>query len=592
MLKGDVTSIRQEIDNAEDFRDSHLEQWRNLISRYHGPAFRKNDDEEDDPENFVHEYIALILPRIVHDNPKIRVKSMRPMVQGIASDLMQVGLNRWCRMTNIRTTLERIATDMLLGFGVGMVVNEPRRGYRFADDSDPYLPRLYRISPDRFFIDPAATSIEDARYMGHCYIVDKEDLLEQAKTEDGWNVELIEGMAENSGIDEIRESSKGDRTISDRGELVIYEVWVPEIRDEKVEVLDSSIGVYNAPMNMFNGTIYTILKHQSETKDGTKKVASFVREPRTYWGPRSGPYEVFGVYSVPDDPYPLSPLVALLPQIDDLNSHLRSMRYSASAYKRVIMVDSRNQQLAKDIQDKDDLFVVLADGIDPSQVVPVEVGGITTQQVTYAQQAQDRLDRVSGIHDAMRGNVSGSATATEISIAEGASGVRLSHIKKQFQESVNRVIRSVAWFMFHDQKIEFPVGEDGIPILGAYPDPVFSARSMVGAFDDLDLQIEAMSMERVSEQMMQRRSLELLQIIGNIAGAVIQAPHVKWDQVLSFVGDAMNIPNLSDMIDVNAGQQMRDQMMAQQAQSGVVRPAKSEQVIQGPSSFSKGSLGS
>lgn len=586
MLKGSLTSIREEIEKAETFRDSHMKEWRNLINRFHGPAFRCNDDTEDDPENFVHEYIALILPRLVHDNPKVRVKSMRPMIQGMAADLMQVAINRWCRMTNIRATLERIATDMLLGFGVGLVVNEPTKGYRAGDDADPYLPRLYRISPDRFFVDPAATSVEDARYMGHCYVVDKEDLLNQSRSEEGWNRELIEQMASNAGLDEIRESGGKDRDIPDREEMVVYEVWVPEVRDDVVESIDGATG-----MNMFNGTIYTIIKHQITTDEGNKSTASFAREPRTYWGPRSGPYEIFGVYSVPDDPYPLSPLVALLPQIDDLNSHLRSMRYSASAYKRVIMVDSRNQQLAKDIHDKDDLFVVLADGIDQSQVVPVEVGGITTQQVTYAQQAQDRLDRVSGIHDAMRGNVAGAATATEVSVAESASGMRLSHIRKQFQESVNRVLKSVAWFMFHDQKISFPLGEDGVPIMGAFPDPVFSASAMVGMFDDMDLQIESMSMERVSEQMMQRRALELLQIIGNLASSVVQAPHVKWKEVLSFVGDAMNIPNLGDMIDVNAGNKMRDQMMQQaQQQSGVVKPAASEDAIRGPSTFQRGAL--
>ena len=588
MLKGDLQSIRAEIEAAEDFRDKHLKQWRSLIERFHGPAYREFDEGEDDPENFVHEYVALVLPRIVHDAPKIRVKSARPITQGLAANVMQVALNRWCRMTKIRTTLERIATDMLLGFGVGLVVNEPRKGYRAGDDADPYLPRLYRISPDRFFIDPAATNIEDARYMGHCYIVDKEDLIAQAKDQKDWDTELLERLATNSGVDEIRESSRGDRTIPDREELVVYEVYVPEVRDDDAEEIDGAAGT-----NMFNGTIYTLIKHQFA---GEKTpYMGFARKPRTYWGPRSGPYEIFGVYSVPDDPYPLSPVVAIVPQMDDVNSHLRSMRYSASAYKRIVAVDSRNPKLAQDIRDRDDLFVVLADGIDQSQVVPIEVGGITTQQVNYSQLAQDRLDRVSGIHDAMRGNVKGDATATEIAVAESSSGLRMAHLKRQFQESVNNVIKTVAWFMFHDSKIEFPLGADGIPLLGAAPDPVFTASAMVGIFDDLDFEIETMSMERVSEQMVQRRALEVLQIVGNLAGAVIQAPHVKWKEVMSLVGDAMNIPNLGDLIDTQAGMQMRQQMeqqaAAQQAPRGVVIPSQQETQAQPASRFVRRGLG-
>ena len=549
MLKLDLHSLMREVEAAEDFRDQHLSEWRRLIERFHGPAYRAIDTHEDDPENFVHEYVALLLPRIVHDSPKIRVKSARPVTQSMTAGLLQVGINRWCKMTKVRNTLERIATDMLLGYGVGMVVNEPRKGYRDIDGAEPFLPRLYRISPDRFFMDPAATNVEDVRYMGHCWVIDRDDLLAQAEREDGWDSEIINRVADNSGVDEVREGYSGKREIPDRQELVVYEVFVPEVNDEDIEEIDDALGA-----QVFSGTIYTMIKGQSA--DGKKSDAGFARKPRPYYGPRTGPYTVFGVYTVPDDPYPLSPIMALVPQMDDVNHHLRSMRYSASAYKRLIAVDSRNAKLAQDIRDKDDLYVVLADGIDPTQVVPIEIGGITPQQVQYSAMAQDRLDRVSGIHDAMRGNITGQPTATEVSVAESASGMRMAHLKRQFQECVNESMRNVAWFLFHDRKVMFPLGEDGVPIVGE-PEPMFSASAMVGVFDDLDLDIEAMSMERVSDIVLQKRSMEMLQLIGTLSQQVIAAPHVKWREVMSMVGDAMNIPNLGDLIDQAQVMQMQ-----------------------------------
>lgn len=549
MLKLDLHSLMREVEAAEDFRDQHLSEWRRLIERFHGPAYRAIDTHEDDPENFVHEYVALLLPRIVHDAPKIRVKSARPVTQSMTAGLLQVGINRWCKMTKVRNTLERIATDMLLGYGVGMVVNEPRKGYRDIDGAEPFLPRLYRISPDRFFMDPAATNIEDVRYMGHCWVIDRDDLLAQAEREDGWDSEIINRVADNSGVDEVREGYSGKREIPDRQELVVYEVFVPEVNDEDIEEIDDALGA-----QVFSGTIYTMIKGQSA--DGKKSDAGFARKPRPYYGPRTGPYTVFGVYTVPDDPYPLSPIMALVPQMDDVNHHLRSMRYSASAYKRLIAVDSRNAKLAQDIRDKDDLYVVLADGIDPTQVVPIEIGGITPQQVQYSAMAQDRLDRVSGIHDAMRGNITGQPTATEVSVAESASGMRMAHLKRQFQECVNEAMRNVAWFLFHDRKVVFPLGDDGVPIVGE-PEPLFSASAMVGVFDDLDLDIEAMSMERVSDMVLQKRSLEMLQLIGTLSQQVLAAPHVKWREVMSMVGDAMNIPNLADLIDQARVMQMQ-----------------------------------
>jgi hypothetical protein len=569
MLKLDLHSMMREVEAAEDFRDQHLSEWRRLIERFHGPAYRAIDTHEDDPENFVHEYVALLLPRIVHDSPKIRVKSARPVSQSMTAGLLQVGVNRWCKMTKVRNTLERIATDMLLAYGVGLVVNEPRKGYREIDGAEPFLPRLYRVSPDRFFMDPAATNMEDTRYMGHCWVIDRDDLLAQAEQEDGWDTEVINRVADNSGIDEVREGYSGKREIPDRKEMVVYEVFVPEVRDEDIEEIDAAIGA-----QVFSGTIYTMIKGQSA--DGKKSDAGFARKPRPYYGPRTGPYTVFGVYTVPDDPYPLSPIMALVPQMDDVNHHLRSMRYSASAYKRIIAVDSRNAKLAQDIRDKDDLYVVLADGIDPTQVVPMEIGGITPQQVQYSAMAQDRLDRVSGIHDAMRGNITGQPTATEVSVAESASGMRMAHLKRQFQECVNEVMRNVAWFMFHDRKVAFPVGEDGAAIMGE-PEPIFSASAMVGTFDDLDIDIEAMSMERVSDMVLQKRALEMLQLVGTLSQQVVAAPHVKWNDVMSMVGDAMNIPNLADLIDQQRVMQM--QQGAAQAPQGAQGENTLQQIL-------------
>jgi hypothetical protein len=573
MMKFDLASLVREIESAESFRDTHLVEWKSLIERFHGPSYRESREQMDDPENFILEYIALLLPRIVHDNPTVRVKSARPVSQSEAAGVLQIGINRWCKMVGVRNTLERIATDMLLAYGVALTVNEPRKGYVTSLTEDPYLPRVYRISPDRFFVDPAATHLDEARYMGHCWITDRDDLLASAESDKTWDIDVIERVAANTGVSDVRDDTDIDRNIPDRKELVVYEVWVPELHDEAAELIDAV-----TDRAMFNGTIYTVVKGQAES--GKKANMGMARAPRPYYGPRTGPYTVFGVYTVPDDPYPLSPIMALMPQIDDVNMHLRNMRYSASAYKRLLAVDARNAKMAQDIRDREDLYVVLADNLDPDALRTIEVGGITAQQVQYASMAQDRLDRVSGIHDAMRGNVSGNATATEVQVAESSSGLRISHLKRQFQESVNRCLRSVGWFMFYDEKVVFPVGEDGIAIMGE-PEPIFSSLAMVGVFDDLDIDVEAYSMERVSEGLLQRRSVELLQVIGNISQAVVAAPHVDWKQVLSVVGNAMNMPNLGDMIDMRAVQQMRGQAQqaAAGAQGGASKPRSMQEII-------------
>lgn len=565
MLDTSFDAVRREVESAERFRDVHLASLRSMIERYHGPSYRddRTDPDIDDPENFGHEYVSLVLPRIIHDNPKFRVRLGDPVSEMVFGKRMTLAINRWSRITKLRRTLERVATDMLFNHGVTMTVSEPRSEARQIDGRDPYLPRVYRISPERFFLDPAATSQEDARYMGHCYAVDKSDLLRKARNDQTWDAEAIAAIPSGTDLDEVRDQS--DRDIEERNEIAVYEVWVPEISDEIAEEVDELGG-----NGMVNGTIYTFVKGRGANKDG--KFEGYIRKPIPFYGPRRGPYTLFGVYVVPDDPYPLSPMIAIQSQLTDLNAHLSSVRSSAAAYKRLIMVDARNAKLAQDIKDKPHDYVVLSESLDKDRVVNLEVGGITQQQVQYSQMAQDRLDRVSGIHDAMRGNIQGSATATEVAVAESSATMRMAHLKRQFQEAVDDLARSVMWYMWHDDRIVFPLGREGAEAL-IEANPLFRGGVQIGGWEDLEVEVDAYSMERVSEALVQKRAMELLQITTNVAQGMMAMPFVNWRELLSVVGDAMNVPHLADMIDQQAMQkqmQAMQQAQAMQAQGGAV----------------------
>jgi hypothetical protein len=552
MLDLSFSAMRREIEGAERFRDLHLSSLRSMIEKYHGPAFRddRNDSYVDDPENFGHEYVSLVLPRIIYDTPKFRVKLGNPMLDLIVGKRLQIAINRWARITKLRRTLERVATDMLFSYGVALTVSEPRQEARAFDGKEPYLPRVYRISPERFFMDPGATNIEDARFMGHCYAMDKNDLLELAENDDTWDMDALMSIPTGTDMDEIRNDN--GRDVESRKEFAIYEVWVPESDETISEKIDELIGP-----GMVNGTIYTFVKGRS----GATKWDGYVRKPIPFFGPRQGPYTVFGVYTVPDDPYPLSPLMAIQSQVGDLNSHLTSVRSSAAAYKRIIMVDARNAKLAQDIKDKPHDYIVLSESLDKDKVVNLEIGGITQQQVQYSQMAQDRLDRVSGIHDAMRGNIQGTATATEVAVAESSATMRMAHLKRQFQESVDDLARSVMWFMWHDDRVAFPLGREGAESL-LEADPKFTGGVRMPGWEDLEVSVDAYSMERVSESLVQKRAMELLQITTSVAQGMMAMPFIKWREILSTVGDALNMPHLADMIDQNA--------MMQQAQAAQV----------------------
>jgi len=556
--------IRLEIESAEKFRDAHLADLRNMVERYHGPSYRtdRSDPYTDDPENFGHEYVSLVLPRIIHDVPKFRIRCADAMLDMVVGRRMQIAVNRWARITKLRRTLERIGTDMLFSYGVALTVSEPRPEARQIDGKEPYLPRVYRISPERFFMDPAAESVENARYMGHCYAIDKNDLIARAESDPSWDLDAIMDIPPNTDLHEVRDEE--GRNVEDRQEMAVYEVWVPEADQAAAEMIDEVIGP-----GMVNGTIYTFVKGRAKTS----KFEGYIRKPIPYFGPRQGPYTVFGVYTVPDDPYPLSPLMAIQSQVNDLNAHLVSVRSSAASYKRLIMVDSRNHKLAQDIKDRPHDYIVLSESLDKDKVVNLEIGGITPQQVQYSQIAQDRLDRVSGIHDAMRGNIQGAATATEVAVAESSATMRMAHLKRQFQEAVDDLGRAVCWYMWHDDRVVLPLGKEGVAAL-LEANPVFQGGVRMPGWEDLEVSVDAYSMERVSESLVQKRAMELLQITTSVAQGMVAMPFVKWREILSVVGDALNVPHLAELIDQNAIAQMQQQQQQMQAaEAQAPRPA-------------------
>jgi len=550
-----ISRIRDEIDRAEWFRDQHMFTPNECREWFCGQGYREGYGVNH-PENAVHAYISMVLPRIVHDNPKVRVVSAKPMVQKTACVAIRAALNRWCKMTRLRGTIERIATDMLLGWGVGLTVNEPKGAERQWDANGPYLPRIYRIDPKRFIMDPAAMHWEEARFRGHVYVADKEDLLRRAEQDETWNREVIEGLATNNGVDELRDN----RDIPERFEMAIYEIWVPELDEQAAELLDEL-----ADESLYNGTIYTIAKYQGSSDNCQ---CEFIRKPLPYYGPATGPYTLFGAFTVPNDPYPLSPIVACRNQIQYANDLAISQQENQRRYKRILVGDAKNPKFLQDVVNAPDLYVFAEAGLDARSLQPVEVGGSTNQHIQSVEVAKERLDRALGMSDAMRGNVAGSASATEVAVAESASTMRIAHLKRAFQDSMDLMLRNVGWYMFHDGRINIPVGGEDTQAMGMI-DPVFVGGIKVGSWEDLEIDVDAYSMERTSEMMAQKRAVETFQVVTQAAQAMPAMPWVKWRDLLGFLGDAQNVPQMQDFIDESALQQMRQAQAAPQQGGGL-----------------------
>jgi hypothetical protein len=577
MLADTPQELYEELRQAEKYRDDKLHAFDQQLRRYFGPAYAKRGSIDNYPENHYYEYISLMLPRVSYNNPRVRIVSRRLGMHEVVAEALATGTNRQFREQKIRRLCTEIATDMLFNWGIVLTAQEPLPGKRpserwvlTGDGYDreriqPFGPRAYRVSQRNYVQDPQALTHDAVRFKGHKYLRDKEDLLEEAKRDSKlpeddrqhWNLKLLEEVCTGTsfrGSEMLEAASWPHAYRHDRDQIEIWEIHIPEH--------DWDEGDGKGPEQGYHGVKYTLAVHAPGGEEDDPKLG-WLKPPVPYYGPRWGPYTMFGVYPVPDMPLPMSPLVAVDSQIRELNKHSKAVSKAMADYKRLIFVDSGDPDLADQVRDGSDSLVIPVDGLAMTagqKVVTAEIGGVTEQHLTFGNILRARLDRNSGVTEAMRGNVTGLGTATEQAMAGQSADSRVAFVQQQFNESVAQVAETYAWYNYHDDRVVIPLGPD-MTIEGEeleFQGGEFDLGSDA-TFEDLELEVEPYSMERTTETTQQRRNAEMLNIVTQVAPMIPQMPWVKWDLVLRNLGQSMNVPNLHEIVNLEVAAKVAQQ---------------------------------
>jgi hypothetical protein len=530
--------IWEEIHVAEKDTKARLRSWDDLVGKYVGPFFERNSADSEvryDPENHAYELLRFYAPQLIYSNPRTRVKTRMRGAEREALKFKYV-VDQWVQDRYFGEFLLMPVADSLFGYGVTLMTRGQHPFLKLSKGRPAMTVEKSRLSPHAFFSDPLATDRESSRYQGHFYAIDKDAALERAREgeEDGWHPDVIEGMPTGTEMDRLHRPGQWREQL-DREELMFAEVWVPE-----VELGDPDDG--------YNGALYTLAVGVG---DNGEAYAEFPRDPQPYFGPRWGPYNLYDIFPVPDRSCRLAPLVATEGQVRDWNRHARGVSNSVARYKRLILVDSDNPNLVDQVRDESHDEVIPVAGLEKDAVIPLEIGGITEQNIAYLNIAKERVERVSGMSEAQRGQTGG-ATATEAAIAAAAGDLGTEFVKLQIQRAVRRDLLGVAWHVNYDdefrqalspeaaEELGVPLAEGEIPVLeGGNPEI---------PFEELALELEPMSMERVTNAQNQRRMGEAFQATMSLAQAKMSIPGADWDSLANAWGEAMNFPALGDII--------------------------------------------
>lgn len=533
-------------------RDDRLAGVKDIMDRYPGPWWdgAPGPGATFDSENASFEYISFAMGQLVWANPRVRVTTRRHRAQAMVAEAIHWATNRWIVDSDYKTVLEDLAVDYCFSWCVSHVAPE-RRPETYEAEDPLYWPQVSRISQWDFGFDRRAPTWRRARELWHKYRLDKEDLLERARLDrqrppdqrEGWDLAAIRELSTSSHLDiERRRSYKrafGEIEGPDRGEVELLSFYIPGVR------LPNEPG----PEDGFNGTIATL-------GVGVGGAAAFVIPPRPFFGPRWGPYSVSGSYIVPDCPFPLSVLMASAGHIEQATRISQAVDAQVQARKEFILVGAQDRELAATIANAKERHVYFARQIqDLDKLVrQLKMGGTDQHSLAAEDRAIGKRNRAMGMDDVQRGSVTGTGTATEVTLATEAALGRQGHVKGRFQDGRRRELKTIAWYLYHMDDIVFPLGAEAVDALGLDEgDEAWFAGGDYEdgsgtTFDDLQLEIEPYSMERPSETFLRQRGELLSNVLASLpAFAMAQQMGGDVKGLMDAYGDAYGFPQLSRM---------------------------------------------
>jgi len=555
-LATDPASLIKEINYAESARDELLVGYEERIARYHGKAYRDTGNN-DDPVNIAYEYATLVMPQLVANAPRCVIKGGDD-----ASDLIGDGLasavNRINRKRKAERPLRQCALDQLFSWGVGWVRGDPMgadSNMPFRDDrgrlsisaddvhglSDAWWPVIEHLGPTRFILDPLARSFDTARWMGHVWIEDKDDLISRASrdierfgADSTWLLDEIESLKHDNGRIK-NERSHRDRL--NRQEIVGYELWIRDAQpDDEL-----------TPADGWNGAFVTGVRGSCEGSDYSGGGLTIIRKLRAARIARTGPYALFGSQLVPGEVYPLAPLVAVEPQAKQLNAITTAIRTAAERYKRIVLVPmGMEEEYAK--LPSDFVISVPAGAMGPMQPVAFEIAGISDQQLRILAVFQEQVERVLGMDTAQAGQVSGEGTATEVAIADATTQQRTNSVRDGHRTGTTDLMAIQAEYLYHHAGAVVHLGRDSGPRGGSIALGGINADEDL-PFSSLDLAYQTMSMERPNAASLRQNTVFIMRFMAEMAPVFRMHPELDARGIIDAVGDSFDMTGLGDLYD-------------------------------------------
>jgi len=450
-----LAKYRKKITQSKRWRreESYDDTWRRLVDLYRGRHYEHYAEEDRILVNLAFSTVNVIAPSIAVNYPKITVNAVDPdnAPQAVIAEAV---VNYWWRNRNFKDHFQRAVKDFLIvGHGwlkVGYRYVEEERVGDFEDISDAGVeenvtsttlvvtkdePFIERVSPFDVFIDPDATSMDDAKWI--CHRVRRT-------------------------INDVRTDKRYARNAREDVPAVSYARYTDDPSSRKIHDKDEGYADVYEFYDLKNNTV-------SVFADGGE---SFLIKPKKQPYSFGHPFVMIRNYDVPDCFYPIGDLEAIEPMQRELNETRTQMmnhrkRYARKYLYRETNFDSNGRAA---LESDEDNVMVPVQGDMPLADAVAPFPALINPPEFYNQSELIRTDieLISGVTEFMRGGVSEiRRTATEAALIQDAQNARtadkLAVIETAIAKLGRRVVQLAQQFMTGEQVARI-TAKDGEPM--------------------------------------------------------------------------------------------------------------------------------
>jgi hypothetical protein len=497
-----------------------------FYSEVRNSAAGGGDDIKASPINLLHAAVTTIVPNLVFNNPRIKLRTDILDYREYMS-VLELAVNQRIKLMNFRKALRLCIFDSIFMAGfmkTGLALSGeiiPADGFDYELDE----PFAERVDPDDMILDPIARAWDEQNLMGNRYTANSEDAIAR-----GFDKNLIETGVDrfktNAGPETSRISKRGqDGYLFDSVDLV--EVFVP--REQLV---------------------YTALWQPGH------EMSDFL-DIREWGGPKSGPYHMLGYQQIPDNILPVPP-ASMWFDLHLLGNKLaRQIARQSERAKRLTIYDGTAELDMDHIRtapDGDTLKVSNVEGIKE-----LNYGGTSDDAFQSLEWVKANFSEQAGQLDQLSGQKAAAPTLGQSEILQANSSVRLADLQNQVHDFVGDVGKDLAFYIHTDPAHELHLVRRE---RGVERQVIFTPEQAKGEILDYATEVVPFSMARQDPNMRIRRLMEFWSAVipSIVQSQQILGPSFKGDKALQAAAEEMGIEDADAWLDID---EFKDIFMAQ-----------------------------